>query len=263
MVAEEAADLDLPRRRCRSTGRRPPRASRSSSRSAATARSCARPSWPGRRRRRCSASTSARSASWPRPRSTTSTRRCATSSTGDVHGGRAAHPGRARPSTTARLIAESWALNEVSVEKGAAGADARAAGRRGRPAAVAVRLRRRGLRHPDRLDGVRVLGRRPGGVARGGGAAAGADQRARAVQPAAGDRADLDVRRSPWTRTRRSRCSAATGGGPSTCRPARRSRCGAASCRCGWPGCAPRPFTDRLVAKFALPVDGLAAAIDA
>jgi len=29
-----------------------------------------------------------------------------------------------------------------------------------------------------------------------------------------------------------------------------------ASCRCGWCTWNPRPFTDTLVAKFALPVDG-------
>ena len=58
VVAEEAADLDLPGvTPVRGAGARP-RASRSSSRSAATAPCCARPSWPGRPRRRCSASTS-------------------------------------------------------------------------------------------------------------------------------------------------------------------------------------------------------------
>ena len=138
-------------------------------------------------------------------------------------------PSTCAPSTTARLVAESWALNEVSVEKGAAGAmlellvdvDGRPLSRYGCDGVV--------VRHADRLDGVRVLGRRPGGVAGGRGAAAGADQRARAVQPAAGDRADLDVRRSPSTRTRRSRCCAATAGASSTCRRARGSRCGAAT----------------------------------
>ena len=35
-----------------------------------------------------------------------------------VHGGRAAHPRRDRRASTASVIAESWALNEVSVEKG-------------------------------------------------------------------------------------------------------------------------------------------------
>ena len=36
------------------------------------------------------------------------------------------------------------------------------------------------------------------------------------------------------------------------------SRSGGARCRCGSPGCTTRSFTDRLVAKFALPVAGLA-----
>ena len=114
------------------------------------------------------------------------------------------------------------------------------------------------LRHPDRLDGVRVLRRRPGGLARGRGAAARADQRARAVRPAAGHVA-------PHSTCWRSRCCPHT---PrrralvrrpphrSTCRRGRGSRCGGALARCGWPGCIAAPFTDRLVAKFALPVQG-------
>ena len=101
-----------------------------------------------------------------------------------LHGGRAAHPGRAgrvrRPADRRLVGAQRGQRRE-----GAAGPDARTARRRGRPAAVAVRLRRCRVRHPDRVDGVRVLGGRAGGVARGRGAAAGADQRPRAVQPAA------------------------------------------------------------------------------
>ena len=156
-----------------------------------------------------------------------------------------------------RLIAESWALNEVSVEKGAARPDARAARRRRRAAAVPVRLRRRGLRDPDRLHGVRVLGRRPGGLARGRGAAAGADQRPRAVQPAAGDRADVDASCStvdPYTSFARAVLRRPAHLGPAAGGQGRPSS--AASCRYGWSGCAPRPFTDTLVAKFALPVEG-------
>ena len=64
-------------------------------------------------------------------------------------------------------------------------ADARAAGRGRRAGAVPVRVRRRGVRDPDRLDGVRVLRRWTGGLAGGRGAAAGTDQCARAVQPRA------------------------------------------------------------------------------
>ena len=140
--------------------------------------------------------------------------------------------------------------------EGCAGADAGAPGRHRRAAAVPVRLRRRGVRDPDRVDRVRVLRRRPGGLARGRGAAAGADQRARAVQPAAGHRADLDDRGRPSSRTPRWRCSAATGGGSSTCRRARRVtvRRGALPVRVV--RLRPRTFTDRLVAKFGLPVHG-------
>ena len=167
-----------PRPARRGAGGRPgrrARAPRSSSRSAATAPSCAPPSWPGRRRRRCSASTSARSASWPRRRSTTSTRRSATWSareytveerlTLDVDG-RATTGGRS--SSRGRSTRPAW--RRASAER-----MLEVLGRRGRPAAVAVRLRRGGLRHPDRLDRVRVLGRRAGGLAGGRGAAAGAD----------------------------------------------------------------------------------------
>ena len=55
-------------------------------------------------------------------------------------------------------------------------------GRDRRPPALPVGLRRHRLRHADRVDGLRVLGRRPGRVARGRGAAARADQCARAVR---------------------------------------------------------------------------------
>jgi hypothetical protein len=78
--------------------------------------------------------------------------------------------------------------------EGGPGANARADGGGGRPAVVAVGLRRRRLRHPDRLHGVRVLGRRPGGLAGGRGDAGGAAQCARAVLPADGGGADLDGR---------------------------------------------------------------------
>ena len=68
-------------------------------------------------------------------------------------------------------------------------ADARGRRRGRRAAAVALGLRRRGLRDADRLHGVQLQRRRPDRVARRRGAADGADQRARAVRPAAGGRA--------------------------------------------------------------------------
>ena len=103
--------------------------------------------------------------------------------------------------------------------------------------------------------------RRAGGLAGGRGDAAGADQRARAVRPAAGGR-----RRRPCSRS--SSCRRTTGAGVLWCdgrrtidlppgarvevrrgdKPVRLARLHTA------------PFTDRLVAKFALPVHGLARA---
>ena len=230
MVAEEAdrrprpaAEVDAGRRRT------PPRAARSSWRSAATARSCAPPSWPaagapllGINLGKVGFLAEAESDDLD------SARRGVVAATTRWTSG---SPSTCGPSSTARLDRRAWALNEVSVEKGQRAADARAAGRRGRPAAVPVRLRRCGVRHADRFDGVRVLGRRPGGVARGGGAAAGADQRARAVQPAAGDRAD--VRRSPsrsldpYTAFAVLCCDGRRTLGPAA--RARGSRCGAAT----------------------------------
>ena len=60
-----------------------------------------------------------------------------------------------------------------------------------RPAADQLRVRRRALRDPDRLHRLRVLRRWAGGLARRRGAAARAQQRARALRPAAGDLAGL------------------------------------------------------------------------
>ena len=78
--------------------------------------------------------------------------------------------------------------------EGGAGADDRGDHRGRRAPAVPLGLRRGGVLDPHRVDRLRVLRGRPGGVARGGGAAHGADQRARAVRA-----------RRWWCR--RSRCS--------------------------------------------------------
>ena len=49
----------------------------------------------------------------------------------------------------------------------------------------------------------------------------------------------------------------ATAGGRLELRPGAADRGRAAARhRCGWPGCTEAPFTDRLVAKFGLPVEG-------
>ena len=100
------------------------------------------------------------------------------------------------------VTATTWALNEASVEKVAQGADARHGGRGGRAAAVPVGVRRGGVRDPDRLDRVRVLGGRAGGVAGGRGDADGADQRARPVRAPDGGLAALGAR-DRGNRTRR------------------------------------------------------------
>ena len=104
-------------------------------------------------------------------------------------------------------------------------ADARGHRRDRRPAPVDVGLRRRRHGHAHRLDGVRVLRRRPGRVARRRGAAARPDQRPRAVRPPARRRP-----RSPASPSRSSRTPwapascGATAAAPSTCPRARASR---------------------------------------
>ena len=120
-------------------------------------------------------------------------------------------------------------------------ADARGGRRDRRPAAVALGLRRRGVRHPDRARRRTPSAPAAGGLARGRGAAAGADQRARAVRPAAGGVARLGAggrgdRPAPTAPA----CCGATAGGRSTCRRARGSRYAAATGRSGWRGCTRR-----------------------
>jgi NAD+ kinase len=117
VVAEEAADLDLP-------GLSPvdgPAAAvgvemvfaLGGDGTLLRAAELARPAVP-----RCWGSTSARSGSSPRRRSTTLTRWWTTVVARPLHGGRAADPGCHRRADGA-TVAESWALNEISVEKGA------------------------------------------------------------------------------------------------------------------------------------------------
>ena len=143
--------------------------------------------------------------------------------------------------TDGDVVHRGWALNEASIEKASRRADARGRRRDRRPPAVPLGLRRGGDGHADRLDGVRVLRRRPGGLARGRGAAAGADQRARAVRPAAGGVAGLGARRrGALDRPERRACCGATGAARSTCRRERGSRPAGASARCCWPGCTRR-----------------------
>ena len=89
--------------RCRAAvaGPTPPRASRSSSRSAATARSCARPSWPGRRRRRCSGINLGKVGFLAEAEIDDLDQAVRDVVARDVHSGRTAHPRRRAPSSTA------------------------------------------------------------------------------------------------------------------------------------------------------------------
>ena len=91
-------------------------------------------------------------------------------------------------------LAATWALNEATVEKSAQGAHAGPRRRGRRQATVALWLRRRGVRDADRLDGLRVLGGRPSGLAGGRGVADGADLSARAVRRAHGRFAEVSTR---------------------------------------------------------------------
>ena len=242
VLADEAAELGLDGRR----GRRPAEA--------AAADGCelvvvfggdgtllrGRGAGPADAARRCSASTSATSASSPRPSGTSST------------------------TTVDRVVARDYTVEErmtldvtVTVDGEVVAATGRSTRPRSRrPAASGCSRwwsrstagRCRGgaatgscCATPTGLDGLRVLRRRAGGLARGRGAAAGADQRARAVRPAAGRLAGLGA-------GGRGAAAGQTGRGAVVRRPAGGraaaaapgSRSAAASARCGWPGCTPR-----------------------
>ena len=152
--------------------------------------------------------------------------------------------------------------------EGRPGADDRGHHRGRRPAAVALGLRRRGLRDADRLDRVRVLGRRPGGLARGRGAADGAARRARAVRPADRGLAPFGYRGRAGGRRAASRAATSPTDAVIWCDGRRKLRAAARSpdrgppgrrFRCCSPGCTATregEFTGRLVAKFGLPVKG-------
>ena len=173
---------------------------------------------------------------------------------------------RRRPSTaTASSSRRTWALNEASVEKAArqrmlevvVEVDGRPLSRFG--------LRRRRLRHADRLDGVQLQRRRPVVWPERRGAADGADQRPRAVRPAAWSvGADLGAgRRGAGPDPGSGRAVVRRPAHGRAAARARASRCAAAVRRSAWSGCTRRPFTDRLVAKFGLPVDGWRGSLDA
>ena len=174
----------------------------------------------------------------------------------------------ASPSTSRCLDGWPAARGDLGAERGVgradqSRADARDRGRRRRPAAAAVRLRRRALRDADRLDGVRLLGRRPDRLAERRRAARGAQRGARPVRPADRGRADVGRRHRPDQ-------PAHDGGAELRRTPlGRRSRpgrgCGYAGARCrsASPGSPSWSFADRLVdevpAAGAQPARGVAA----
>ena len=228
--------------------------------SAATARSCGPPSWPASAARRCSGSTSATSASSPRPSPTTSrppsTRSCTARYTAeerltlDVDGYRDVEAARS-------WSARTWALNEASVEKAA----------RERMLEVVVEVDGRPLSRWG-CDGV-VCATPTGSTAynfSAGGPIVWPEVEALLMVPISAHALfarpmvvapDLGARRrgaGPHRGRRR-----AVVRRPPHRRPAARapgSRCAAAARRSAWSGCTQAPFTDRLVAKFDLPVAG-------
>ena len=113
------------------------------------------------------------------------------------------------------------------------------------------------LSHADRVHRVRVLGRWPGDLARGGRVAAGAAQRARAVRPAAGGRTDLDDHRRAGRPARpRTVSSGATGIARPSCEAGMEIEVTQGRHRLRLARLSPSPFTNRLVNKFRLPVEG-------
>ena len=76
------------------------------------------------------------------------------------------------------------------------------------------------------------------------------------ARPAGGRRRTSTHRRRGAARTRRAGSSGATGAGSSSCRPVRGSRSAATPSPVHLARLHAAPFTDRLVAKFDLPVEG-------
>ena len=164
---------------------------------------------------------------------------------------------RRPPRSRATLLGTGWALNEASVEKAArermlevvVEVDGRPLSRWGCDGVVAAT--------PDRLHGLRLQRRRPGGLADGRGAARRPDQRARAVRPADGRGAHVGDRDGGAAERRRRGARLRRPPDHRRCRTAPGSRSAAAARRCRSPGRRTRaPFTDTLVEKFDLPVDG-------
>ena len=233
------------------------RASRSCSRSAATAPCCARPSWPARPKAPLlginlgKVGFLAEAEIGDLDQAVRRRRRA-----GDVHRGRAAHPRRHAPSSTARPVAESWALNEVSVEKGA----------REQMLELLVEVDGRPLSRYG-CDGV-VCATPTGSTAyafSAGGPVVWPEVEALLLVPISAHAlfsrplvtaptSTIAITVDPYTPF--ARAVLRRPAGHATCRPARGStvRRGALPVRVV--RLRQRPFTDRLVAKFGLPVDG-------
>ena len=254
--ADEAAHVDVAGVVASPPTTRARRAPRSCSRSAATARSCAPPSWPARPACRCSASTSATSGSSPRPSRTRSTPPSRPSCARE-------YEVEERVTVDADVIvdgavqARAWALNEVSLERT----------NRERMLEIAVAVDARPLLRFG-CDG--ILCATPTGSTAYAFSAGGPivwPERRRAAARARTPRTRCSPGRSS---SRRPRSSTSTCSAPAT-RPCSAATAGA-RCRsrrargCGSPG-APQPvrspaspgwsFADRLVAKFQLPVRSL------
>ena len=136
-------------------------------------------------------------------------------------------------------------------------ADARGRRRGRRPAAEPLGLRRCRVRDPDRLHGVQLLRRRAGRLARGGGAADGADQGPRPLRPADGGLALLACWRSRSSAApERAGVLWATGAAPSSCHRAPGSRSAAGVRRSGWRGCTRPPSPTGSSPSSACPSPG-------
>ena len=160
-----------------------------------------------------------------------------------------------RPDPEGPVTWSSFAVNEVSVEKPLAAQDDRGARAGGRAAGLALGLRRDPGLDADRIDRVRVLCRRSGDVARPRGVPHGSAERTRAVRPSPG--AGPTARWSstswavatpwrPWCDGRRT-IDAPLGSRLTV----RRNRDSLQVARL-----SVQPFTNRLVKKFGLSVEG-------
>ena len=167
-----------------------------------------------------------------------------------------AHPRRDRPRRR-RGGHQHLRAQRGQRREGGPRADARGGRRDRRPTTVAVGLRRGRLRDADRVHGLQLQRRRTGGLAGRRGAADGADQRARTLRPPARGRAHLRPgRRGAGAHRRCRRAVVRRPSHASTCPRVPGSRCAAATTPVRLVRLHEAPFTDRLVAKFGLPVEG-------